>query len=1405
MIHTRSNAGLFDPGKPRTPLWLLLAGVMTLWVLLLGAQPAHAQGSRVCRDQDDITICGDEFRDFTFDLGIDGYQIIGNLTIGMRGAPPVVRVTDAALLSDQRYRRATFEHVEDPRKSPWGTDDVLFGDVSFINDPKQRAPIGVKEAEINGNKHPGFFVVDTTRSEGGPDIVASAPNALLFDIPAYPDELKGKDGKRTQVLLFSQFYLDHLGLSAMYAEEASVHDRSNWVAIFDLQNRKFTVDLTIPKLRLFENAENPQLPITMQITMDEQGNYAGKATKFKMRMAGMTGEVNDITVKPGELEAKSLSFSRADNPSLPNLDPSDPNLVFRLESVKYRDGHFAVGGVVGIKDWQLGNAMRLTNQSVGLFVDNVLKTTSIVISSTLTFPARSVATDGSQYPMRIEIGAKKVGEGFMTFGKGLLRNPNRPQLNFGAFSLGMPISTTFTLDPQRNFYGMEADKVALKWKGELGGQTGFETSFKLGVNSQRELVFALSGGTIAMPEMKSGALSVQLAGTVNNNVDTVNILLKGTVKLFLPGNSAVAPTAEVKIITGGAVCGKICTPIYQMTLSGFELKVAGFTLGLTNPRGTPDGGYAADKVTLKVPVGINSFGGQITGFKVTGTNDISITGGSFELPPLTIGKISFVGVKGSFIKNATGGYEFRGAGVMPLPGLDPSGGPGGKKISVDVIVRTQANGDFSGMGVKVEFSTGVPGIPIGSTGMELLAIGGSFDLNNGTAKIGVSMKAGSTVRIGSLPAATLNAKAELQINPFLFTANGELSILIFKMASAQMGIGAGQGFNGAEGFNVSFEINQIIVHGAGRLRIGKVTLSTGARVTAFTAEASWAVGIKKDQFGRFLPPIDLFFTEKKFQGGFFRHKSGSEHIGLKTTVGCCIFFDATVFADFTNGFDVSFINSGDYKLIDETQVRAAIAAAEVGYEAQQVLASEVMPAELLSAAALDATATVLQESIPVELKQRGNALFGIAYPVGAPILRLQLPNGTILTEQTVDNTSSGFLRNTGTISEPHEVAFMLKDAQPGVYTLILDNAPAQYEQVSYVLNQPARVSNVNVTCGGEAMAGVTVVCNGAASGAAVNIGWQAADADNAEATVRISYSAVLSDDISLDGSNQTVIADGLALGTGNVTWQLGEVPSGRYKVVVAADDGINAASEVIAETLIQVTDQRAPAVPGGLQAQPLPGELFVTWAPNNEKDVAGYEIGFGVVDPTQPDDAGRFIYSRDMGSKQVELTTGNLLDAKLWGLTDNQPVFVGIRVYDISGNYSAWSPLLRATPWALSPAAWTPTPNVTATVATQIEVAFETALISETLVSALDVRMADGTPVTGELHFLTNLDEQIVGLSFQPAGLLADGASYTATLKGGANGVRATDGRQMLADYTWRFTASAALGLTQVYLPMVAR
>jgi hypothetical protein len=384
---------------------------------------------------------------------------------------------------------------------------------------------------------------------------------------------------------------------------------------------------------------------------------------------------------------------------------------------------------------------------------------------------------------------------------------------------------------------------------------------------------------------------------------------------------------------------------------------------------------------------------------------------------------------------------------------------------------------------------------------------------------------------------------------------------------------------------------------------------------------------------------------------------------------------------------------------------------------------------------------------------------------------------------------------------------MLDQVEPGLYTLIVDNAPVQYEQVSYVLNQEPLLSDVTASCGNASVDGVTVTCNGAQAGAQVNITWNASDDDSPEATVRVSYSQVLSDGLSLDSTNQSVIVEQLPLGAGNATWDLGDVSSGSYKVVVTVEDGEHAPVETAADVLIQVTDQRAPTIPTGLRTEPLPGELLVMWTPNTEKDIAGYEIGFGVVDASQADDPSRFIYARDMGAKEVELPSGDVLDAKLWGLSDNEAVFVGIRAYDLSGNYSEWSPLLQATPWPLSPAAWTPAPNGQGGVIAPVQVAFETSLLTETLTSAIVVQQADGAQVAGVIAPLLDVDNvEAVGVSFIPAEPLTDGTVYTVTVRGGEAGVTALDGRRMPSDYTWSFTASAQAGPSnQLFLPTLNR
>jgi hypothetical protein len=333
-----------------------------------------------------------------------------------------------------------------------------------------------------------------------------------------------------------------------------------------------------------------------------------------------------------------------------------------------------------------------------------------------------------------------------------------------------------------------------------------------------------------------------------------------------------------------------------------------------------------------------------------------------------------------------------------------------------------------------------------------------------------------------------------------------------------------------------------------------------------------------------------------------------------------------------------------------------------------------------------------------------------------------------------------------------------------------------------------------------------VTCDGAAAGAQATVTWRASDADSADATVSVGYVPVPADGSAPDMGGLTTLAEGLPQGQGSFTWELGEVPTGSYRLVVSAGDGRHAPVHALAAAVVTVEDKRAPAVPNGLKAEPLPGELLVTWQPSAERDLAGYEIGFGVVQPGVADSPEAFVYSRDMGAKQVVITASGVLDARLWGLEDDVEVFVGIRAYDLSGNTGPWSPLLRAKPWALAPEAWTPTPGGALAMTGAVEVAFASSLsldVGQPLpAELLTLLRADGTAVPGRLEALLNLDEDAaVGLRFVPDAALRGGERYTAVVKGGAGGISSADGRLMALDYRWSFVAEQQ----HVFLPLVGR
>jgi hypothetical protein len=507
-----------------------------------------------------------------------------------------------------------------------------------------------------------------------------------------------------------------------------------------------------------------------------------------------------------------------------------------------------------------------------------------------------------------------------------------------------------------------------------------------------------------------------------------------------------------------------------------------------------------------------------------------------------------------------------------------------------------------------------------------------------------------------------------------------------------------------------------------------------------------------------------------------------------------------------SGDFVDFTNIDKYALIPAAAVRAAAARGEVGFASRRLTPDEVNQLGLVVAA--DALAAgIFEEIVDIPITQTTTLLAGIDYFTGTPLVRLQLPDGTILTESTVNGTNQTVLAETQAITK--SIYFVVSGATPGTYKLLIDNA-TDYEKVSYTLNTAPQLTIGDVTCpSSNPPTPVNTVCliglNASAdpsvaasaveqiNASSATITWTGSDIDSPGATVNIGYIKDSGDKDNIDYSAINFVAEGLPLSAGSHTINFKESGTGAYRLVVIADDGINGLVYLASSTVISVTDKLAPAVPSGLQAVSQAGEMLVKWTQNSEADLAGYEIGFGLVN-----DPNQFIYSRNMGPKEVMTGTNNIVDAKIWGLQDNVTIFYGLRAYDGSGNFSDWTPLQSATPWAVSPNTWTPIPGGAGT--TLVEIGFAVPMKLETLETALTVKDSAGNVIPGTTYLLVDFDgTKTVGVGFVPNSPLK--GAFTATLKGGAGGAQAADGRTMGADYTWSFT----LKPTEVFMPLVAR
>lgn len=1415
-----------------------LAVLLVLMLMIGGAVVAVEAQSQICRDVNQLTICGDVLDEFAATVNGGGFRLRGNVKIGPKGGSAVVQVGNTGNIFDgtvlnENITQASYFHFNqsDPNT---GTTDFLVGEVVFINDPTGLALFGTSVFDhppAGGEVTAGRLFVDTVNRR----IFLPGAN----DVPIFTQ----RGVKRNEAYRLS--FISRIGAQTFYKNGGSVDELTKVDAEFDLNTRKFKATVPIA-LKIGDNTENPNVEVIMRAEFSDNGTLSATIDGFKARLGGLLMDVAGIVVKgivgnaPAEFEAATVKVLKADNPNVPNLDPTDASLIFAFSKLKYSNGQWSIGGVeVGVKDWEFGSAFKMINQTLGIVSEQGVQ--SMQIKSTMQFGAGS---DASKLPIVLKIGRAEDGNGqFKPVFQAGLTNFN-PKLGVMTFKLQ---NALFIGDAAQDFWGIKASNVDLQWPPYLGGKTAAGVGdFQLGMATNKQVKFKLGNGTVGLPQLENNVFRANLQATVGVVQETIVMTGTGTFAIKLAGNQNSAgvvgqtilrysreinaqPQTQVMASSLTALPCKNALGItancpgapppppagpkaFEMKLAGFEIKIAGFKFTVVNPRGLDDGGFAVDTASLSLPTGLsvqNNPGGGILvqGLALKGNGDFSVQGGGFELPPVSVGSVQLVALRGSFVKDANGNYEFRAGGKLPLPGAEPGAASSG--ISLDVVVRTTTTGSFAGMGASVEImSPPLPPIPLGGSGFVLTRVQGAFDLNNGTSTITLGVTAASQFGIplgalGTLPIASTDGTISAQFNPFKFSGNVSLSILIFEVANASINLGAGQGFDGGQGFNAVVNVNAVVVKGNLRVRAGK-GVAGDPNKRRFAASADWTLGIVRNQFGTGLPPVNLGGQTISLGGGAFKDNNFSparETIGIKGTYDGMV-LNFGVFVDLKeqigsgNFFKVR--NLDKYVLIPAAAVRAAAANGEAGYASRLLSAEEVQALGIVAAADADGVLRVLQDVVPIQLNQTTSLVAGISYTSGAPSLRLLLPNGTELTPATVNNTTTAYM--TETDAQGSNAYFVVRGAAPGQYQLLIDNAPADYEDVSYTLNEPAKVKITDITCGGGAVAGVTVTCSGnalagdlssrSASNATVN--WAAFDTDSPTATVSVGY-VLDSGDKNIELADVTVLAEDMPLGVGAHTEALAEIGSGAYRMVVIVDDAQNGVVFAVSDVVISVDDKRAPAVPAGLTATPQAGELLIKWTQNSERDLAGYEIGFGLVN-----DPAQFVYSRNMGPKEIITGTNKIVDAKLWGLDDNTTVFYGLRAYDASGNYSDWTPLQSAQPWALAPNTWTPVPNGQGT--TVVEIGFAVPMKIATLETALTVKDASGAVVPGVTYLMVDFDSNtVVGVGFEPSVPLKGAA--TATLKGGAEGVQAEDGRTMGGNYSWGFT----LQPHELFLPLVQR
>jgi len=853
--------------------------------------------------------------------------------------------------------------------------------------------------------------------------------------------------------------------------------------------------------------------------------------------------------------------------------------------------------------------------------------------------------------------------------------------------------------------GLTVQSASLALPAALGGGTaGVEqvTITPTGLNFNR-IVLAPN----VIPTLGAGGFRLALQSFALEKATggrAYEFVITGQIDLTTPGVAGSA-VASLRLDGSGNFRGSVSD--MQITSAGLTIRAGGISVDGTTLR--------AQSATLVLPSGLGGASLTVNNLALSPTG-LTIGGGGFSLPDIDVGGFRLTGLRGSFV-TVTGGYAIEAAGGFTLPNL---GGKGCSGLAVSVRFRIEEAGVlvldiapasapmmaspvnlspfnaaatdrfvFEHLALELRCT-----IPIGNTGLEIVAVRGSVTVAQGSqVTISVGMTVESSLKTPK-PLFAADADVTMRAQPFLLTFDGTVRLFGETMGGAQASIESGR-------TNVTLWVDYKIFE-------GRVVINAWSDAGGFHFTGEGYVGVKLEK-GNILdlgwlkvPPTSMSVGGVKLGVGEFTNRQW----GFRGQV-CVWKYCTGVYVD--TGGAVHFGNVDQYTLAQPKQlaeVREFLLAYRQGERSAADLPENIA---LLENGDLIITTTVTTASDLMFVLSRQSDT--------APTLSLLAP-GDILIEPQTQRADVTFVSVTAAgESYPYQQIFTVDGATPGVWRAVLHNPPADgYGFALLGLTPPPVLADVHARQTGANAAQVTWRLD-AAQPVTVSV---YANAGTITQTLTLTGSVPVSAVVeSFSGARLLTLDNALADGSPfTATVDLALLPSNVYRLWVDADDGINPPVRLYAAEPITVAQAWTASWQADLAAIRGFQQIGVSWRPHPSPDVQGYIVSVSA----QP-----FTFTRTIA---VGMATETILN----GLNSNTfyHIWVEAVVYDADGAVirTAQSEVINVTP---------------------LSVPFDLTLASAPATVQADV----GATIT--LHLRTDAGDFPEPVSFYPAGQLPTG------------------------------------------------